>query len=37
LQGVDSDIIEHDLNTDEKITLKKLKLRKMFEEKAEGV
>jgi SOS response regulatory protein OraA/RecX len=33
LQGVDRDIIEHALETDEKIALKKLKLRKMSEEK----
>jgi hypothetical protein len=37
LQGVDSDIIEHTLDTNEKITLKKLKLRKMSEEKAKVV
>jgi hypothetical protein len=37
LQGVDRDIIEHTLDTNEKITLKKLKLRKMSEEKAKVV
>jgi hypothetical protein len=34
LQGVDRDIIEHALDTDEKITPKKQKLRKMSEEKS---
>jgi hypothetical protein len=33
LQGVDRDIIEHTLETDEKITPKKQKLKKMSEEK----
>jgi hypothetical protein len=33
LQGVDRDIIEHALETDEKIPPKKQKLRKMSEEK----
>jgi hypothetical protein len=33
LQGVDRDIIEHALETDEKITPKKQKLRKMSEKK----
>jgi DNA-directed RNA polymerase beta' subunit len=37
LQGVDKDIIEHALDTDEKMTLKKQKLRKMSEEKAKAV
>jgi hypothetical protein len=37
LQGVDKDIIEHTLETDEKITLKKQKLRKMSEEKVKAV
>jgi hypothetical protein len=37
LQGVDRDIIEHALDTNEKITLKKQKLRKMSEEKAKAV
>jgi hypothetical protein len=37
LQGVDRDIIEHTLETDEKITLKKQKLRKMSEEKVKAV
>jgi hypothetical protein len=37
LQGVDRDIIEHTLETDEKIALKKQKLRKMSEEKAKAV
>jgi hypothetical protein len=37
LQGVDKDIIEHTLETDEKITLKKQKLRKMPEEKVKAV
>jgi hypothetical protein len=37
LQGVDKDIIEHALETDEKIALKKQKLRKMFEEKVKAV
>jgi hypothetical protein len=37
LQGVDRDIIEHTLETDEKITPKKQKLRKMFEEKVKAV
>jgi hypothetical protein len=33
LQGVDRDIIAHALDTDERVTPKKQKLRKMFEEK----
>jgi hypothetical protein len=33
LQGVDKDIIEHALKTDDKVTPKKQKLRKMSEEK----
>jgi hypothetical protein len=37
LQDVDRDIIEHTLETDEKITPKKQKLRKMSEEKAKAV
>jgi hypothetical protein len=37
LQGVDRDIIEHTLETDEKIALKKQKLWKMSEEKAKAV
>jgi polyhydroxyalkanoate synthesis regulator phasin len=37
LQGVDRDIIEHTLETDEKITLKKQKLKKMSEEKVKAV
>jgi hypothetical protein len=37
LQGVDIDIIEHTLETDEKITQKKQKLRKMSEEKVKTV
>jgi hypothetical protein len=37
LQGVDRDIIEHALDTDEKITPKKQKLRKMSEEKVKAV
>jgi hypothetical protein len=37
LQGVDRDIIEHTLETNEKIMLKKQKLRKMFEEKVKAV
>jgi hypothetical protein len=37
LQGVDRDIIENTLETDEKITLKKQKLRKMSEEKVKAV
>jgi hypothetical protein len=37
LQGVDRDIIEHTLETDEKITSKKQKLRKMSEEKVKAV
>jgi hypothetical protein len=37
LQGVDRDIIEHALETDEKLTLKKQKLRKMSEEKVKVV
>jgi hypothetical protein len=37
LQGVDRDIIEHALETDEKIELKKQKLRKMSEEKVKAV
>jgi hypothetical protein len=37
LQGVDIDIIEHTLETDEKVTLKKQKLRKMSEEKVKAV
>jgi hypothetical protein len=37
LQGVDRDIIEHVLETDDKITLKKQKLRKMSEERVKAV
>jgi SOS response regulatory protein OraA/RecX len=37
LQGVDRDIIEHTLETDEKIASKKKKLRKMFKEKVKAV
>jgi hypothetical protein len=37
LQGVDRDIIEHALETDEKITPKKQKLRKISEEKVKAV
>jgi hypothetical protein len=37
LQGVDRDIIEHTMKTDEKITPKKQKLRKMFEEKVKAL
>jgi hypothetical protein len=37
LQGVDRDIIEHTLETNEKIMLKKQKLRKMFKEKVKAV
>jgi hypothetical protein len=37
LQGVDRDIIEHALETDEKIPSKKQKLRKMSEEKVKAV
>jgi hypothetical protein len=37
LQGVDRDIIEHTLETDEKIMLKKQKLRKMSEEKVKAI
>jgi phage FluMu protein gp41 len=37
LQGVDRDIIKHALNTNEKITLKKQKLRKMSEEKVKAI
>jgi hypothetical protein len=37
LQGVDRDIIEHDLETDERIPPKKQKLRKMIEEKVKVV
>jgi SOS response regulatory protein OraA/RecX len=37
LQGVDKDIIEHTLETDEKITPKKQKLKKMSEEKVKAV
>jgi hypothetical protein len=37
LQGVDGDIIEHTLETDEKIRSKKQKLRKMSEEKVKAV
>jgi hypothetical protein len=37
LQGVDRDIIEHALETDERIPPKKQKLRKMFEEKVKAV
>jgi hypothetical protein len=37
LQGVNRDIIEHTLETDEKIMLKKQKLRKMSEEKVKAV
>jgi hypothetical protein len=36
LQGVDRDIIEHALETDEKIPPKKQKLRKMSEEKVKA-
>jgi hypothetical protein len=37
LQGVDRDIIEHALGTDEKIAPKKQKLRKISEEKVKAV
>jgi hypothetical protein len=37
LQGVDRDIIEHTLETDEKIVPKKQKLRKMSEEKVKAI
>jgi hypothetical protein len=37
LQGVDRDIIEHALETDERISPKKQKLRKMSEEKVKAV
>jgi hypothetical protein len=37
LQGIDRDIIEHTLETDEKILPKKQKLRKMSEEKLKAV
>jgi hypothetical protein len=37
LQGVDRDIIEHTLETDEKIVPKKQKLQKMFEKKVKAV
>jgi hypothetical protein len=37
LQGVDRDIIEHALETDEKIPPKKQKLRKMSKEKVKAV
>jgi hypothetical protein len=37
LQGVDTDIIEHALETDEKVTPNKQKLRKMSEEKVKVV
>jgi hypothetical protein len=37
LQGVDRDIIEHALETDERIAPKKQKLRKMSEEKVKAV
>jgi hypothetical protein len=37
LQGVDRDIIEHALETDERIPPKKQKLRKMSEEKVKAV
>jgi hypothetical protein len=37
LQGVDTDIIEHTLETDEKIPPKKQRLRKMSEEKVKAV
>jgi hypothetical protein len=37
LQGVDRDIIEHVLETDEKIAPKKQKLRKMSEQKVKAV
>jgi hypothetical protein len=37
LQGVNRDIIEHTLETGEKIVLKKQKLRKMSEEKAKAI
>jgi hypothetical protein len=37
LQGVDRDIIEHALETDEKVAPKKQKLRKMSEEKVKAV
>jgi hypothetical protein len=36
LQGVDRDIIKHTLETDEKITPKKQKLRKNVRRKSEG-
>jgi hypothetical protein len=36
LQGVDRDIIEHTLETDEKIPPKKQRLRKMSEEKVKA-
>jgi hypothetical protein len=37
LQGIDRDIIEHTLETDDKIASKKQKLRKMSEEKVKAV
>jgi hypothetical protein len=37
LQGVDRDIIEHVLETDDKIPPKKQKLRKMSDEKVKAV
>jgi hypothetical protein len=37
MQGVDRDIIEHALETDEKITPKKKKLRKMSEDEVKAV
>jgi hypothetical protein len=37
LQGVDRDIIEHTLETDEKTIPKKQKLRKMSKEKVKAV
>jgi hypothetical protein len=37
LQGVDRDIIEHALETDERVAPKKQKLRKMSEEKVKAV
>jgi hypothetical protein len=37
LQGVDRDIIEYTVETDERITPKKQKLRKMSEEKVKAV
>jgi hypothetical protein len=37
LQGVDRDIIKHALETDEKLTPKKQKLRKLYKEKVKAV